>query len=364
MGKRSVRGFTLVELLVVIAIIGVMVGLLLPAVQAAREASRRSSCTNSLKQLTLAMHNYESTHKVLPARMTGTGVAWTGADNANTNTQRASGWVMLLPFIEQQALSEQIQSPLVVGTITYPAGGPTPNSNTPAYPPWQVQLSSLICPSDPNSGNKAAADAGRSNYRFSSGDSVSRSWARDGNPRGLFAGFVPKGYSFAAITDGTSNTIALSERLVGQDVVMIKQGIARMFLDTATTAISPILCVTSVNPLNPREYATAGANWSGRRWANGLPVYNGFTTVYPPNSVSCTSGTSDDTSNIVLPPTSNHPGGAVASMADGSVSFISDSINSGDPSQPERAGVGGGGSPYGIWGALGSKSGGESVSLP
>ena len=365
--RRAATGFTLVELLVVIAIIGVMVGLLLPAVQAAREASRRSSCTNNLKQLTLALHNYESTHKVLPARQTGTGAAWTGADHTNTNTRRVSGWVMLLPFIEQQALVDQISAPMTVGTTIYPAWGPSPqnpNTDTPAYPPWRVQLSSLVCPSDANIQTKADNDAGRSNYRFSAGDSVSRTWSRDNPARGLFSGNVDKGFPLSAVTDGLSNTVALSERLFGQDTLMIKQGISRSTIPNDGTAVSPLQCMTSTNPLNPREYATAGANWSGRRWANGLPVYNGFTTVLPPNSLSCVGGTNQDTVNVVLPPTSNHPGGAVVSMADGSVTFISDSINAGDPSQAERAGVGGGASFYGVWGALGSKAGGESVSLP
>ncbi len=361
--KPTPAGFTLVELLVVIAIIGVMVGLLLPAVQAAREAARRMQCSNNLKQLALATHNYEGTYKVLPARMIGTGEYWANRDNNLTNCRRMSGWVSLMPFIEQQTLAEQISQPITIGGTFFPAWGPTPNSNTPAYLPWRVQVSSLVCPSDGPILNKPDNNQGRSNYRFSVGDSINRAWARNASPRGVFGHMA--GFKFSAITDGTSNTALLSERLFGQDTLMVKQGIARSVMSVPENQVmEPLPCLGAVNPLLPRQYAAVGANWSGRRWANGMPVYAAFNTVFPPNSPSCNSNTSDETGNVVLPPTSNHPGGALVAFADGSVTFINESIDSGDPSQVERAGVGGGVSPYGVWGALGSKSGGEATTLP
>lgn len=108
--------FTLVELLVVIAIIGVLVGLLLPAVQAAREAARRMSCSNNFKQLGLANHNYHSAFNVLPRHGTGTKVLTTGgwwASKNSENSWRLSAIVGLLPFMEQQAIWEQISNPMV-----------------------------------------------------------------------------------------------------------------------------------------------------------------------------------------------------------------------------------------------------------
>ena len=143
--KSSQRGFTLVELLVVIAIIGVLVGLLLPAVQAAREAARRMSCSNNFKQMGLALHNYHSAYKNLPVHGTGTdspdgGPAlpqgtnngtdnwWTGYNDANA--WRLSCLVAMTPFIEQQALWEQISNPNTTDAN---------NPDTPLVPPnvWQ-----------------------------------------------------------------------------------------------------------------------------------------------------------------------------------------------------------------------------------
>ncbi len=360
-------GFTLVELLVVIAIIGILIALLLPAVQAAREAARRSQCTNNLKQLSLAIHNYADVHKVLPPGETGTGIMW-GGNGTTTNTVRLSTWVLTLPYYEQQALAQQISSPFVdpaTGTA-YPAWGPTPASNTPGYPPWRQQINVLMCPSDGGIANKGANEAGRTNYRVSVGDAIFRgvitgsaSGARDGaNPRGLFG--LNSAIGFQAILDGTSNTIMLSERLFGADVWDIKQGIARNVTGlSAGAALAPAPCLAVFDPNAPNRYASAysPANWSGRRWASGIVQYTRFNTVLPPNSPSCNDSTWDER-NVVLTPTSNHPGGVNVSMADGSVRFVSETINAGNPTIPE---VDSGPSPYGVWGALGSKAGRESV---
>ena len=113
--KRDSGGFTLVELLVVIAIIGILVGLLLPAVQAAREAARRMSCSNNFKQIGLALHNYHAAYKQLPQHGSGTGIGknspnwWQRGNDASK--QCLSAFVGLTPFIEQQALWEQISNP-------------------------------------------------------------------------------------------------------------------------------------------------------------------------------------------------------------------------------------------------------------
>src|SRR6056297_1328601 len=116
MRKTKLRGFTLVELLVVIAIIGVLVGLLLPAVQAAREAARRMSCSNNFKQLGLGLHNYHSAYDQSPMHGAGTDDPAVNNQNwwssyGNNNHWRLSSLVAMTPFVEQQALWEQISNP-------------------------------------------------------------------------------------------------------------------------------------------------------------------------------------------------------------------------------------------------------------
>jgi prepilin-type N-terminal cleavage/methylation domain-containing protein len=358
-------GFTLVELLVVIAIIGILIALLLPAVQAAREAARRSQCTNNLKQLALAIHNYADTYKVFPPGEVGTGIMW-GGDGNTTNIERLSTWVLTLPFYEQKPLYDQIAAPLVVGATTYPAWGPSPATNTPTYPPWLQQIPSLMCPSDGPIAGKGAGDAGRTNYRVSVGDSIYRgvatgaAGARDGaNPRGIFG--LRSAIGFSAILDGTSNTVMLSERLFGSDPWRIQEGIAQNVTGlSANAALSPASCLTVIDPAVPGKYSAtfSPANWSGRRWANGIVQYTRFNTVLPPNSPSCNDSTWDER-NVVLTPSSNHPGGVNVAKADASVSFISETINAGNPTLTE---VDSGPSPFGVWGALGSKAGRESYS--
>ncbi len=186
------NGFTLVELLVVIAIIGVLVGLLLPAVQAAREAARRMSCSNNFKQIGLGIHNYHAAYQQLPVHMGGTRRvpptgSWFSSYGDDCNMMMLSVFVGLTPFIEQQAVWEQISNPNSVdlsapGTTrspSWPAMGPTPtdednavvivNTRNTAYPPWMTEIPTLRCPSDPGVGQPAM---GRTNYAACLGDAL------------------------------------------------------------------------------------------------------------------------------------------------------------------------------------------------
>ncbi len=151
------RGFTLVELLVVIAIIGILVGLLLPAVQAAREAARRMQCSNNLKQMGLAVLNYESTYKKFPVKTGGTANFCGSCPERNAaNYNRLSVFVPLLPFIEQTPLYNRIQAgnEMSVGSVAVmmAPGGPSgwfpKNDGTSVYFPWAQVIPGYQCPSD------------------------------------------------------------------------------------------------------------------------------------------------------------------------------------------------------------------------
>lgn len=156
MRQKSSRGFTLVELLVVIAIIGILVALLLPAVQAAREAARRMSCGNNMHQLGIALHNYQDTYKVLPPSCLNPGSYWArpGRFVPAGEIRNHTGYLYLLPYLEQQPLSDQIDFRYAtgradwfsVGYILVPGANPPTTAEQP--PLTDVTLPSLRCPSD------------------------------------------------------------------------------------------------------------------------------------------------------------------------------------------------------------------------
>jgi prepilin-type processing-associated H-X9-DG protein len=334
--------------LVVIAIIGILIALLLPAVQAAREAARRSQCSNNLKQLGLALHNYHDTYGKLPCLMGG-----------GTTASPSAGWVnplvMLLPYVEQTALWNQISSPSTFNKTQYPPFGDRPWHTN--YLPWRANIPAYHCPSDGEALNKSATQPGRNNYCMSVGD-YTPTYNADPN-RGPFG--CKKWLSFASIRDGLSNTIAMSERCICADQNMIKGGIAT----NQTSAVAPSSgSPTSNNPaacLSTRgtggRYASGPSTQksSGLSWAEGVPGRSQINTILPPNAPSCNSE-SWVYGPMLVPPTSYHPGGAMTLKCDGSVAFVSETINTGNLSLGTQIS---GPSNYGVWGAMGSRAGGE-----
>jgi prepilin-type N-terminal cleavage/methylation domain-containing protein/prepilin-type processing-associated H-X9-DG protein len=404
--RKPAPGFTLVELLVVIAIIGVLVGLLLPAVQAAREAARRMSCSNNFKQIGLGLHNYHSTYKQLPSQLGGTGDDLQGGNryflaSDRSNNQSISFLVGLTPFVEQQALWESISNPNTndlnnPGTPrvpAWPAMGPTatmvnaqnasPSTSTynDGYEPWMTEVPTFRCPSDPGVGLPAM---GRTNYAACLGDanrfhdagpfssrlvlSSFRAQEIRASGRGVFVARTE--VKFRDILDGLSNTIMGGEITTDLGDRSIR---TRMNENVGTTEIqdNPTACSDDIDPERP-GYWLDTANLRSRdeegrgfRWANGNGVFTSMNTILPPNREVCVRF--GPTGFGVLPPSSQHQGGCHVLMADGAVVFVTDSIEAGN----SRAGTvrrgrtgdraPGAESPYGLWGALGTKASREVI---
>jgi len=360
---RFRRGFTLVELLVVIAIIGILIALLLPAVQAAREAARRSQCTNNIKQIVLACHNYCDAYKVWPFMSGGT---CCGTGPPETNDGALSGFVSILPYMEQAPLYTRISSAFTDGGgRVWPAWGTVPWDG--GYQPWQVQIQSYLCPSD--SGGLSAKEGWEPalrNYMMSIGDGYGgnlRWWANQ--QRGIFTYFRQR--SFGDIIDGASNTAAISERCIGRPYVRKMRGNVVFLSDVYDLLYNPMLCMSTAGPggeylptarVNGSDVNGGNVDWhSGHRYPDGRPFYGSFTTVLPPNAPTCT-WINGDWEWGIWTPTSYHPGGVNVGVGDGAVKFVSESIDCG---RLDRAPVMGGLSPYGVWGALGSLNGGEAL---
>ena len=349
------RGFTLVELLVVIAIIGILIALLLPAVQAAREAARRSECSNNLKQIGIALHNYHAALQSFPPRRCGT----SGGGDFDSNGDRLSGWVLLLPFMEQVPLHQRITSAGIANGNSTRPWGPRPWRSE--YEPWTIQVQGLTCPSDDGGRRKSPFletsndrnRCGRTNYAFCAGDTISDNEGST-NPRGIFG--YRTGTRISDIRDGSSNTLACSEKVIGDQAQLILGGIAR---DVTGMNTNPSICVSTKgqNGLYNTDITSSFSNITGKGYADGLMCILGFTTVLPPNSPSC-SNTGDGSWGI-FSPTSYHPGGVTGLMADGAVRFFSETMDTGNQGAGQ---VSVGASPYGIWGALGSIKGGEAGS--
>jgi prepilin-type N-terminal cleavage/methylation domain-containing protein/prepilin-type processing-associated H-X9-DG protein len=356
------RAFTLVELLVVIAIIGILVGLLLPAVQAAREAARRMQCSNNLKQLGLALHNYHDSFKSFPYRSGGTDGS-SGAGLANSNRGRLSGWIPLLGFIEGSAQFSLIRQ----GDASNPPQGP---NSWAGWGPWNTSPSFMRCPSDNGFNNATRTNS----YAMSAGDAVEGlTNGISGQARGIFSprpGRIT--YRFRDVVDGTSNTIAYSERLCqqkgsfrGQNPSTVQAEQVEHIMGTHTRVSGLINTPSLCRTVSDGRFFIAGSliqQRFGIAWQDAQPMYNSFNTVLGPNSPSCADGGSfGDSTHLVIPPASRHTGGVNAAMADGSVQFFSNSIDTGNLNARQTLN---GRSQYGVWGALGSKDGNEVVTIP
>jgi prepilin-type N-terminal cleavage/methylation domain-containing protein/prepilin-type processing-associated H-X9-DG protein len=353
---KDKRGFTLIELLVVISIIAVLIALLRPAVQSAREAARRIQCTNNVKQLALALHNY----------IAATGAAPPGIDTTVTYPGTAppydlaqwtawSAQALLLPYLEQMPLYNAAN--FSWNCCYASALGDAINSTV-----YKTRIASFLCPSD-----GLAGQLNINSYQGSVGASPV-SYPADGNTTGIFriydVNFYSSSVTLAAITDGTSNTIAFGEGLVGDygknnnyrgngmsgaadvgtvsgntnpviagnnaesDPKSVLQALQNCNVFWKSAALSTCSGYYACDPVGMKQYA-------GKTWAQGERGLTLFNTIVPPNSTlypwrACRMGPgcpgcAFDGMNFANI-SSFHPGGCNFGFADGSVRFIKDSI--------------------------------------
>ncbi|MEX2175596.1 MAG: DUF1559 domain-containing protein, partial [Pirellulaceae bacterium] len=277
LAARRRVGFTLVELLVVIAIIGILVALLLPAVQAAREAARRTQCGNHLRQLTLAMLNYEVSYVALPPF-------------AARNQDAFSVHARLLPFLEQTNLENQIdyRQPLMVGP------GWAPTLNPVHVPAAGTVVAGFLCPSDGREPIFRSYQAGQfagTNYMFNTGSGRRLTYDPAVPTDGLF--FYNSQTRLAAITDGLSNTAFATETLRGPDVDATgpePRFPGRQYASPTTSVANPPPGLTAGGLLSNPDLAplvSATTRWRGNRggaWIWGLQSNTGINGYLAPNS--------------------------------------------------------------------------------
>jgi prepilin-type N-terminal cleavage/methylation domain-containing protein/prepilin-type processing-associated H-X9-DG protein len=346
--SRRRKAFTLVELLVVIAIIGILIALLLPAVQSARESARRTECVNKMKQFGLAMHNYADANKRFPpAQINGlSGISPAGPDYTAWQAQYSGAtmpagyhtWsfmVYLLPYMEQANKFEEINTDFAPNSAN---GNQWEKANAAAIRSMDKDF--FLCPSEVNKAGPANANLARTSYRGNHGR-----YARQNNKNdGLF--LIQNPVAFADrrneakwgrllndVLDGLSNTAAISERALGDSVDETYTFKGDWVRDDASVgAVNPDTLAISQSVrqrcLGYNFTATPSASNTysvgGNQWYNGTLNFSLYNHVAPPNTRSCRGASGVHGSS---PPTSYHPGGVNAALADGSVRFVRESIS-------------------------------------
>ncbi len=328
---RERRAFTLIELLVVIAIIAVLIALLLPAVQSAREAARRASCVNNLKQIGLALQNYHSSIGGFPVGfLYATGPI---LSDSSVSQYRWSPLAQMAPYLEQTNLANALN-------MNFPLGS-KPASGSLFWPPYPsnltamaVQVASFLCPSD--AVPAPIVGSGPVSYAFCAGSGGNGGDAT--NADGTF--LLGPSINLAQLIDGSSNTAAVSESLIGIA--------GPSYTQTSPTPIpSPkgrAMAHVASGPLTDSLCASAAKGWllnKGAAWFDGNYLNTLYNHYLTPNSFAPDCIVYHNPGWKAA--RSLHPGGANVAFADGHVAFIKNVVN---PA---------------VWLAISTRNGGEVV---
>lgn len=335
----SRRGFTLVELLTTIAIIGVLIGLLIPAVQSAREGSRRTSCSNNVRQMAIACTQHLDSQGAFPCGQ----VAYVDQQDSRfvVGSGEFSLHVQILPYTEQTNRLLVIADLMEWGYVDPPAfqedpvtGAPTSirKKNQKNIPSFWGRVPLFVCPSDPNGGGSAGVNS----YRGNCGNIPNVGGRRDQVAsdgfkinNGMFVmgmmgrtGFVRP----AHVTDGLSTTAMLSESLISGDFYEIN------------TPFTPMPLASAISQLCSAVAMPSGRTNYGENWCRGYIEQTRYHHIMPPNSRNCHNASVAARNGSATTARSAHSGGVSLAMADGSTRFVADTID------------------IGIWRAIGSRN--------
>ena len=344
-GQVNRAGMTFVQFLIALAMLLILLAVYVVSLrQSSLTAMHDVVCKNNLKRWGLAILNYESNHMKLPM---GVGVK---DQNGVLQTQPLSGFVSVLPFVGVPTLYQDIATPKVIDGVEYPAFGVGLSNSD--YVPWATQVDVMICPA----AKRIQSKSGRASYAFSIGD-VARNVSQQETLRGAYGYF--KANRLSNITDGLSNTVSLVE--IGGGTIKSTNG-GCLVDGKAAWLDNPAQVFTVVKNGNDGRTIGRGSHWADGRAGVGLA-----NTILLPNSPSFQVQGSP-TSDGIYSAGSMHVGGANVGLIDGSVRFITDLVDAGDPSTPtltveQLESEDGLASPHGVWGAFGTIASGEDEEL-